>query len=132
MKINKLAISTISLSIICAIAFAKGGDPKDFSPECPQKERVLNCAPWKRWQSTPIHYRVCEFKTVGGASFYVKNSGNRTISFSIDLTFVDGSTDNGGRLTLRGGAEEGFTCPRCRRGEPGLRKVRIYKMRYED
>jgi hypothetical protein len=130
---NKFAISTMVFSFICLSAFSKGGNPKDFTPECPQKSesRALKCAPWKRWQSSPIQYRVCEFRTVGGASFYVKNTGSRKISFGIDLTFVDGSTDKGGRLTLRPGEEDGFTCPRCRQGEPGLRSVSIYKIRYE-
>jgi len=129
MKMNKFAISTMVFSFICLSAFSKGGDPKDFTPECPQESSIKNCAAWKRWQSTPIHYRVCEYKTVGGADFHVKNSGSREISFQYELTFRDGSTDRLG-TTLRPGKEEGSSCPRCRRDKNGLRSVRIFNVKY--
>jgi len=126
---KKIIISTLVLNCIFAIALTKSSHSAYFPPECPQMEGDV-CIPWKRWQSTPIFYQVCEDR-LGGARFAVKNTGNRKISFTYDLTFKNNTTDKGNGTTLNPGQEESATCPRCpRKKTGGVRSVRMYNIKY--
>lgn len=120
MKIKSLSIVLILFAIIFLMSFTSGND---------------RCTDWEAWgnygRESKLYIKICEYESGGSGYYKFKNSNDKAVRISFELTFNNGKTSKGSTNVKVYSETSGSSCYSCASKNSGVKEWSITKIAFE-